>query len=122
MKSFAAAFLIVALLCTNTVIAAPPMNPNFENYTLTYDTPVDPMLQAALENIDASLRAKYGMTTNQTSLGLLDLRTLRLAMIYPDREDYGASVAKIGILFAYFYYHPDAAANLDAQARHELGL
>ena len=91
------------------VAAAPLMNPNSENYTLTYDTPADPALQAQLEKIDANLRAKYGMSTNQTSLGLLDLRTLRLATIYPDREDYGASVAKIGILFAYFDLHPDAA-------------
>src|SRR5215469_4507847 len=122
MKSFAAAFLFVTLLCTNTVMATPPMNPNFENYTLTYDTPVDPMLQAQLQNIDANLRAKYDMNTNQTSLGLLDLRTLRLATIYPDREDYGASVPKIGILFAYFDLLPDAATNLYAQTRHELGL
>jgi beta-lactamase class A len=98
------------------------MNPNLENYTLAYDTPINPPLQAQLENIDAGLRAKYGMTTNQTSLGLLDLRTLHLALIHPDREDYGASVAKIGILFAYFDLRPDAATNLDAQTRHELGL
>jgi beta-lactamase class A len=122
MKLFAGAFLFVTLQCTNTALAAPPMNPNFKNYTLTYDTPVDPVLQSQLEKIDASLRAKYDMTTNQTSFGLLDLRTLRLAMTYPDREDYGASVAKIGILFAYFDLHPDAATNLDAQTRHELGL
>lgn len=106
----------------NNGLAAPPMNPNLENYTLTYDNPVDPALQAQLESIDASLRARYGMTTNQTSLGLLDLRTLRLAMIHPDREDYAASVAKIGILFAYFDLRPEAATNMNAQTRHELGL
>ncbi|HEY1788199.1 MAG TPA: serine hydrolase [Verrucomicrobiae bacterium] len=122
MRFFTGAFLVIALLCMNNALATPPMNPQFENYTLTYDTPVDPTLQGQLENIDANLRAKYGMTTNQTSLGMLDLRTLRLAMIYPDREDYGASVAKIGILFAYFDLHPEAATNLDAQTRHELGL
>ncbi|MGH7941997.1 MAG: serine hydrolase [Limisphaerales bacterium] len=122
MKLSTGAFLIAAVLGLNRGMAAPLMNPNFENYTLGYQTPVDPTLQAKLEHIDASLRAKYGMTTNQTSLGLLDLRTLRLAMIYPDREDYAASVAKIGILFAYFYLRPDAATNLDARTRHELGL
>jgi beta-lactamase class A len=122
MKLFAGTFIFAALLRTNIALAAPPMNPHLENYTLTYSTPVDAELQAQLEHIDANLRARYGMTTNQTSLGLLDLRTLRLAMIYPDREDYAASVAKIGILFAYFYLHPDAATNLDAQRRHELGL
>jgi beta-lactamase class A len=122
MRLFTGAFLIVTLLRMNNALAAPPMNPNFENYTLTYDTPVDPVLQGQLEKIDANLRAKYDMSTNQTSLGLLDLRTLRLAVIYPDREDYGASIAKIGILFAYFDLHPDAATNLDEQTRHELGL
>jgi len=121
MKWFASAILFVTL-CIDTAPATPPMNPNFENYTLNYDTPVDPALQAQLENIDVTLRAKYDMTTNQTSLGLLDLRTLRLAMIHPDREDYAASVAKIGILFAYFDLHPDAATNIDVQTRHELGL
>lgn len=122
MKLFAGAFLIVTLLCLNNATATPPMNPNFENYTLNYSTPVNPALQARLEQIDATLRAGYDMTTNQTSVGLLNLRTLRLAMIHPDREDYAASVAKIGILFAYFYLHPGAATNLDAQTRHELGL
>jgi beta-lactamase class A len=53
---------------------------------------------------------------------VLDLNTLRLAMIHPDREEYAASVAKIGILLAYFQLRPEAATNLDAQTRHELGL
>ncbi len=123
MKLFTMLFVAAVMASVrDDVVAAPPMNPNYENYTLTYETPVDSKLQAQLENIDTSLRAKYGMSTNQTSLGLLDLRTLRLALIYPDREDYGASVAKIGILFSYFYLHPDAATNVDSQTRHELGL
>ena len=122
MKLFAGALLFMTLLCPNVTMAAPVMNPNLQNYTLTYDTPVDPTLQAQLEKIDATVRAKYDMDTNVTELGLLDLRTLKLAMIHPDREDYAASVAKIGILFAYFYLHPDAATNIDAQTRHELGL
>jgi beta-lactamase class A len=43
-------------------------------------------------------------------------------MIYPDRIEYAASVAKIGILLAYFQLHPEAATNLSAEARHDLGL
>ena len=43
-------------------------------------------------------------------------------MIHPDRIEYAASVAKIGILLAYFELHPSAATNLDATTRHELGL
>ncbi len=81
-----------------------------------------PVLQAELERMDAELRARFGMTTEQTAVGLLDLKTLRLAMIHPDRGEYAASVPKIGILLAYFQLHPQAATNLDAQTRHELGL
>lgn len=94
----------------------------FANFTIGYDAPLDSGLQAQLEATDAGVRSKYGMTTNQTAVGLLDLKTLRLAMIHPDREEYGASIPKIGILLAYFTLHPEAATNLDAQTRHELGL
>lgn len=92
------------------------------NYTLDYDTPVDPALQARLEKLDAELRAKYGMTGEQTAVGVLDLKHLRLAMVNPDRIEYAASVAKIGILLAYFAKHPEAATNLDPTVRHELGM
>src|SRR5437867_11958603 len=62
------------------------------------------------------------MTTAQAAVGVLDLNALGLAMIHPDREEYAASVPKVGILLAYFHLHPDAATNLNAQTRHELGL
>src|SRR6185437_8497538 len=94
----------------------------FQNYSLNYDTPVNTRLQTSLESIDAKLRGQFGMTTEQTAVGLLDLKTLRLAVIHPDREEYAASVPKIGILLAYFQLHPEAATNLNAQTRHELGL
>jgi beta-lactamase class A len=94
----------------------------FQNYSLDYDTPVDSALQAKLESIDLKLRSQFGMTTEQTAVGVLDLNTLRLAMIHPEREEYAASVPKIGILLAYFQLHPEAATNLAAQTRHELGL
>src|SRR4029078_9789487 len=45
-----------------------------------------------------------------------------LAMIHPDREEYAASVPKIGILLAYFQMHPEAATNLDPTTQHELGM
>jgi len=98
------------------------MKPGFETYTLDFASPVDAELQAALEGIDARLRGKYDMTPEQTAIGVLDLLRLRLAMIHPDRIDYAASVPKIGILLAWFELHPEAARNLDAQTRHELGL
>ena len=96
--------------------------PTFENYTLDFQTPVNPALQTALEKVDAGLRRRFGMTTNQTAVGVLDLKTLRLAMIHPDRGEYAASVPKIGILLAYFELHPEAATNLNPRTRHELGL
>ena len=98
------------------------MNCSFKDFALDYDTPVDPALQAKLERLDTRLRGKFGMTTNQTAVGVLDLNTLRLAMIHPDRGEYAASVPKIGILLAYFELHPEAATNLDEQTRRELGL
>jgi beta-lactamase class A len=98
------------------------MNPAFSHYTLDYDTAVDPSLQARLETIDASLLAPFAMTSEQTATAVLDLRTLRLAMIHPDRIEYAASLPKIGILLAYFQLHPEAATDLDAKTRHELGL
>jgi beta-lactamase class A len=109
------------VLCLMSCTHLPPMKPDFKNYTLNYDSPLDAALQAKVEAIDAELRARHRMTTEQTAVGVLDLNTLRLALLRPDRIDYAASVPKIGILLAYFQLHPEAAANLDAQTRRELG-
>ena len=89
---------------------------------LDYDTRVDSRLQRTIEEIDARLREKHGMTTEHTAVGLLDLKSQRVAMIHPDRIEYAASVPKVGILLAYFQLHPEAATNLDAETEHELGL
>ncbi|HOX55542.1 MAG TPA: serine hydrolase [Candidatus Paceibacterota bacterium] len=96
--------------------------PSLKTYTLDYDTPTDPTLQGELEAIDARLRGQLEMTTEQAAVGVLDLKRLRLAMVHPDRIDYAASVAKVGILLAYFQLRPEAAARLDPQTRHDLGL
>ena len=114
--------IALAISLTGCCTRSPKMNHHFDKYTLGFETPVNAGLQADLEKIDTTLRAQYGMTTNQTSVGLLDLNTLRLAMIRPDHEEYGASVPKVGILLAYFQLHPEAATNLDPQIAHELGL
>jgi beta-lactamase class A len=95
---------------------------DWTNYTLNYSTPVDSVLQAKLEFIDTTLREKLGMSTAETAAGVFDLNTTRLAMVRPDRIDYAASVPKIGILLAYFQLNPEAATNLDAQTRRDLGL
>jgi beta-lactamase class A len=98
------------------------MNRDYNEYILDYGTPVDPALQENLQRVDAEIRVKLGISTDQTAVGLLDLNRLRLAMIHPDSEQYGASVPKVGILLAYFQLHPEAATNPNAQIRHELGL
>jgi beta-lactamase class A len=98
------------------------MKPGLDNYVLDYNTPVDTALQSSLKRIDDELRAKYSITTEQTAVGVLDLRSLRLAMIHPDRIEYAASVPKLGILLAWFQLKPEAATGLDAKTRHELGL
>jgi beta-lactamase class A len=92
------------------------------NYTLTFTNQTDTQLQAKLEAIDADLRARFGIDASQTAVGTLDLQNHRLAMIWPDHEEYAASLAMIAILLAYFQLHPEAATNLDASTRHELGL
>ena len=93
-----------------------------EDYRVDYGTRTDPVLQAKVEEIDARLRGRYGMTTEQSAVGVMDLRTGRLAMIHPDRGEYAASVPKIGILLAYFELNPESRENLDPQVRRELGL
>ena len=121
--------MMCVLLCVATALCAAVscaagegQTPSFENYVLDYGTPTNPALQMNLKALDATLRGRYGMTTEQVAVGVLDLTRLRLAMIHPDRIDYAASVAKVGILLAYFQLHPEAATNLDPQTRHELGL
>jgi beta-lactamase class A len=88
---------------------------------LTYDTPTDPALQREVVAIDTRLRERHGMATDQAAVGVLDLRTGRLALIRPDAIDYAASVPKVTILFAWFKFTPDALARLDAPTRQEFG-
>lgn len=92
------------------------------SYVLDFNSPCDAGLQAQLEALDSKLRDRFGMKTNDTAVGLLDLQTLRLAMLNPDRMEYAASVPKVGILLAWFALHPDWKQALDAATRRELGL
>jgi beta-lactamase class A len=111
----------VALLlgCQRKPRDVPPVLPTV---VLNYDTPVDPGLQSWLESTDAMIREPRGITNEQAASGILDLRTGRLAMLHPDRIEYAASVAKMGILLAWFDAHPEAATNLDPQTQQALGL
>jgi beta-lactamase class A len=115
------AFAALALAAAGGSLAQ-PMKPGFESYALDYTTPVDAALQAKVEAIDARLRGELGMKPEQTAVGVLDLNTLRLALVRPDAVDYAASVPKIGILLAWFETHPAAATQLDPITRRELGL
>src|ERR1035438_3499634 len=115
-------FMAIALCLSGCESTGGRATPAFENYVLDYNTPTNAALQGQLEAIDAKLRGQYGMTTEQAAVGVLDLKRLRLAMVHPDRMDYAASVAKVGILLAYFQLHQEAATRLDPQTRHELGL
>jgi beta-lactamase class A len=98
---------------------------NFAGYTLDFQTPTDAKLQEEVKKIDESLRGRFGMTSQHTAVGLLDLSgpSPRLAMLNPDRETYAASVPKIGILLGYFALKPEASqpGKLDPTVRHELG-
>ena len=120
-NGFAAAACAV-FLGLNSCSTGTPKSASLEDYRLEFDAPVNATLQSALEKIDGDLRARHGMATQHTAVGVLDLRSRRLAMVHPDRIEYAASVPKLGILLAYFELHPAAATNLEPQARHELGL
>ena len=86
---------------------------------IDYNTKVDETLQQQVEAINNDLRAKYGLSDDQADVGVYDLTRNRVAMIHPDKGEYAASVAKVGILLAYFELHKQP---LDSQTRHELGL
>ena len=89
---------------------------------LDYDTPLDADLQSEVDAIDASLRKRFDMNASETACGVVDLLAPRVALIRPDRMEYGASVPKIGILLAYFALRHDAAKHLEPDVRRDLGL
>jgi len=97
------------------------MENQFDTFVLDYRTAVDAPLQRILEAIDLRCRTEQGIAPGQTAVGVMDLRTLRLAMVHPDRIEYAASVAKVAILLAYFQLRPETRTRLAATTRHELG-
>ena len=114
-----ATLLAAFVLATTAPTSAPTTRPSV---AITYDVPTDDALQSALTALDASARKPFDMTIEHTAVGLVDLLTGRVAMLRPDREEYAASVPKVGILLAYFTLHADAATTLDPAVRHDLGL
>ena len=71
--SFSSSRLFALAACKR--VAEKP-KPGFDALVLDYQTPTDPALQSQLEAIDAALRERHGMTTEQTAVGVLDLQTL----------------------------------------------
>ncbi len=114
-------FVIVILALSRLSMAADPSTQPYAKHILDFISRTDPALQSEVEKIDDALREKFGMTREQSSVGVLDLRRERLALIHPDRIVYGASVPKIGILLAYFELNPRATTELDPTVRKELG-
>jgi beta-lactamase class A len=98
------------------------MKERFSQFDLSFETPVDPLLQNRLESLEADIRERHAINPDQAAVGLFDVRTSRLAMLRPDSEFYGASVPKIAILLAYFQLRRGEAANLEPTTQHELGL
>jgi beta-lactamase class A len=92
-------------------------------FSLDFKTPVDETLQAQLTRCDETIRAKLGMTSEHSAVGIIDLTgTPRVALLNPDRETYGASVPKIGILLGYFALKPASETEkLSPVVRRELG-
>lgn len=88
---------------------------------LDFATAPDAALQVEVERLDARLRSELGLGDAPTALGVLDLRTGRLALVRPDQIFYAASVPKIAILLGWFAAHPQPEET-DAATRHELGL
>jgi beta-lactamase class A len=95
---------------------------DFRNYVLDRHSVLDEQLQRQLEKIDHVLRTRYQIPAERTAVGVLDLIRPRLAMVQPDRLEYGASLPKIGILLAYFHLHSQGVTHLSLLTRHELGL
>jgi beta-lactamase class A len=114
MKRICLALSTLAIVSCATIAPRP--------ITLDWETKPTPGFQQRIEAIDAELRQRFGIERGQTAVGVLDLKSGRLAMIDPDRIEYAASLAKVGILFAWFQLHPEAALSMDAQTKHELAL
>src|ERR1019366_9301824 len=71
-------FMAIAFCLSGSEAAGGQATPAFENYVLDYNTPTNAALQGQLEAIDAKLRDQYGMTTEKTAVGVLDLKSFGL--------------------------------------------
>jgi hypothetical protein len=88
---------------------------------LDFDTPVEAVLQKQIEQIDTTLRERFGMTPDDAAVGVVDLVHGRVAMTHPDRIEYAASVPKIGSSARVLSSSSRSRNKLDPTTRHELG-
>ncbi len=95
--------------------------PAWQSIDIDVNTTGDREMTLALGRLDHALRLKLNIEGEQTAVGLLDMKTGRLAMLRADTQYYAASVPKIVILLTYFQTHPEAATSLDGTTREELG-
>jgi hypothetical protein len=94
--------LLAVALGAFVPFAAMQVPPVSAGLVIDRDTRPDSVLQSTLERVDGALREKLGVPADAVAVGLVDLRTARVAWLRPDAGDYAASVPKIGILLAWF--------------------
>jgi|GEM_PF-556286 len=107
-------------------LGAVPAIPMFElsstaqQMRLPHDVKVDADLQALVERIDDKVAGELSIPKDRRALGVVDLRTARVAMINGDTMFYGASVPKIAIVLAYLRQHPEFVKTPDPLVMREL--
>lgn len=111
---------LAALGVVGAGVAGEPERP-WLKFEITAASQPDPEWQRSVEAIDAALRAKWKLPAEARAVGVLDLRTSRLAWLRPDATTYAASIPKIGILLAWAEAHPERLRRLDPATRRELG-
>ena len=122
-RLIAVLFALLSACATCAVAQAPkPLTEKAASLRIGPTTVGDEAMTMALARADTVIRRQWDIESEQTAIGVLDLKTARLAMLRPDTIYYAASVPKIAILLSYFHENPDAAENLDEQTRRELGL
>ena len=101
-------------------LSAYELSPQAQQLRLPHDVKVDAALQAFLERLDESIAGELNIPADRRALGVVDLRSARVAMINGDAMFYGASVPKIAIVLEYLRQHPEFVAAPDPTVMREL--
>lgn len=105
---------------TEPARSRPHMHANAMNYDIVAGAPVDAELQTRLVEMDRTAAAELALGDAPRSFGILDLSDLRLAVLRPDDEFYGASVPKIIIVLGYLQQLAERGEKLSPAAELEL--